>query len=180
VQDVNDLKAMHEHDFDDIEVKVDNGVLRVVGVKNVADRVKGLGGAFAYCELGAPLELQGLLSGTGLPERDALAEYLLYIAGIERGDLKRLAVPTEVEEHYLGSVEGLHVWLMYRADRKYLSSTDSALTLEVAKAIHRCMLGGKHRVYSPAKYVGTKTLREEGVEIEHVPLPLAIFRGSTG
>jgi len=179
-QDVKAVKAMQESEFDDIEVKVEDGILRLSGIRHVAERTEGLGGNFTYCELGEPIELQRLLSGVGLPKREALVEYLLYLAGIDPIKLEHSIVPAGLSEYYVGSIDSLHIWLMYQPDLKYLSSTDAALTLETARAMHATDKGGQHRVYSPAKYVGTKALWKEGIVIDHVPLPLALFRGHTG
>ncbi len=178
-QEALDAKALHEADYDSIETKVDNGVLKVIGVRNVEEQAPGLGGAFTYCELGRPIELDKLLSGGALPERADVADYIIYLAGLDKNKLEHRAMPDDVKDHYLGTADGMHIWLLYRPDRKYLSSADSALTLENARAIHASDKQGRHRVYSPAKYVGTKILRQENIEIEHVPLPLALFRGHT-
>jgi adenine-specific DNA-methyltransferase len=179
-QDALAAKAMHEANFDSIEIKAEDGWLRVIGVRDVKGHNDGLGGEFTFCELGAPVVLEQLLSGEGLPGRQPLADYLAYLDGIDLSSIVQHTVPDAVKEYYVGSVGELNMWLMYLPDRKYLTSTKAALTLEVAREIRDSNLGGTHRVYSPAKYVGAKALRSEGIEIEHVPLPLALFRGHTG
>lgn len=178
-QEALDVKAMHEADYDTIETKVDDGVLKVIGVRNVKEQAPGLGGTFTYCELGRPIELDKLLSGGTLPERKDVADYVIYLAGLDKNKLEHRNMPDDIKDLYLGTVDGMHLWLLYRPDRKYLSSADSALTLDVARAIQAADPKGRHRVYSPAKYVSTKALRSEKLEIEHVPLPLALFRGHT-
>ncbi|MBX3095723.1 MAG: site-specific DNA-methyltransferase [Fimbriimonadaceae bacterium] len=178
-QEALDAKAVHEADYDEIEVTVKDGVLKVIGVRNVKDHAPGLGGTFTYCELGDAVELEKLLSGGALPARNAVADYLIYLSGLDQNKLEQRAMPEDVRDFYLGTADGMHIWLLYRPDRKYLSSTDSALTLQTARAIHASDKQGRHRVFSPAKYVGTKQLRDEKIEIEHVPLPLALFRGHT-
>ncbi|MCC6687022.1 MAG: site-specific DNA-methyltransferase, partial [Fimbriimonadaceae bacterium] len=178
-QEALDAKALHEGDYDSIETKVEDGVLKVIGVRNVKEQALGLGGSFTYCELGRPIELDKLLSGGALPDREAVADYIIYLAGLDKNKLEHRKMPDDVKDTYLGTADGMHIWLLYRPDKKYLSSADSALTLEVARAINASDKQGRHRVYSPAKYVGTKRLRDEKIEIEHVPLPLALFRGHT-
>ena len=66
--------------FDAIEAKVDDGVLRVEGVRRVSERAPGLGGGFTYCTLGEPIELAKLLSGKHLPETGALGAWLFHTA----------------------------------------------------------------------------------------------------
>ena len=56
-------------------------VRRVInGVLNARDASlrEGLGGSFTYCTLGAPLEIEGMLTGEALPSYETLAAYLLY------------------------------------------------------------------------------------------------------
>ena len=58
-------------------------VRRVInGVPNARDKSlqEGLGGSFTYCELGAPIEMEAMLTGEALPSYSALAAYLLYTA----------------------------------------------------------------------------------------------------
>ena len=58
--------------FGKIEVKLDDGVLRVEGVRQISERAPGLGGEFTYCTLGDAVELEKLLSGESLPAFEAL------------------------------------------------------------------------------------------------------------
>jgi adenine-specific DNA-methyltransferase len=58
--------------FHAIEAKVDDGVLRVEGVRRVSEHAPGLGGSFTCCTLGEPLSLEKMLSGEHLPTWQAL------------------------------------------------------------------------------------------------------------
>ena len=67
-------------------------VRRVInGVPDARDESlrEGLGGSFTYCELGPPIELEGMLTGDALPSYSALAAYLLHTAsGISAGQVE--------------------------------------------------------------------------------------------
>ena len=58
-------------------------VRRVInGVENAKDKTlrDGIGGSFAYCTLGEPTEIEGMLTGEALPSYSALAAHLLFTA----------------------------------------------------------------------------------------------------
>ena len=64
-------------------------VRRVInGVPGARDKSlrEGLGGSFTYCTLGDPIDVEGMLTGKGLPEYAELAAYLLHTtAGLSAG-----------------------------------------------------------------------------------------------
>ena len=162
--------------FDSIEVKVDDGVLRVEGVRKVSEMAPGLGGSFTYCTLGEPLSLEKMLSGEHLPPWLALGEWLFHTA--TGGTLPPL--PAGAPEWYLGRAQDRHVWLLYRPDLAWLKSPDAALTLSLAarlaawgaQADSAARVG--HLVFAPAKYLSNRQLRELGVEF--AALPFALYR----
>jgi adenine-specific DNA-methyltransferase len=165
--------------FDKIEVKVDDGVLRVEGVRRISEMAPGLGGSFTYCTLGEAVELEKLLSGERLPDFDALGAWLFYTA--TGGTLP--ARPKDAPEHYLGEALDKHVWLIYQPQLNFLKSPEAALVLSRAQAMqawglaHDKALGRApkgHLVFAPAKYLSNKQLKECGVD--YAPLPFALYR----
>ena len=164
--------------FDKLNVKVEDGVLRVEGEKRISERVDGLGGSFTYCTLGEPLEVQKLLSGEHLPDFDALGAWLFHTA--TGGALPKR--PKSAPAFYLGEALDKHVWLQYKPDLAFLKSPDSALTLTRAKEIAawgrshpNARQGAKgHLVFAPAKYMSHKQLLEYGIEFAQ--LPFALYR----
>ena len=64
-------------------------VRRVInGVPKARDKSlrDGLDGSFTYCTLGAPIEIEGMLTGDALPSYSVLAAYLLHTSsGISAG-----------------------------------------------------------------------------------------------
>jgi adenine-specific DNA-methyltransferase len=167
--------------FDKIEVKIDDGVLRAEGVRRVSEMAPGLGGSFTYCTLGEPVELEKLLSGEHLPEREALGAWLFYTA--TGSNLQ--ALPANMPEHYLGEAADKHVWLIYQPELRFLKSPDAALVLSLAQSMQawglehdkaRGTAPKGHLVFAPAKYLSNKQLRDCG--IDYAPLPFALYRES--
>jgi adenine-specific DNA-methyltransferase len=168
--------------FDKIETKIDDGVLRVEGVRRVSRMADGLGGEFTYCTLGEPVELEKLLSGETLPAGEALGAWLFYTA--TGGNLP--APPKGAPLWYLGEAEDRHVWLIYRPELAFLKSPEAALTLSVAKAMQAWGLEydakrnatrgapKAHLVFAPAKYLSNRQLKDHG--IDYAPLPFALYR----
>jgi adenine-specific DNA-methyltransferase len=165
--------------FDKIEVKVDDGVLRVEGVRRVSELAPGLGGSFTYCTLGEPVELDKLLSGEYLPPREALGAWLFYTA--TGATLAR--APKSAPPHYLGETLDKHVWLIYEPQLAFLKSPAAALTLSQAEALaawgrehdkKRGQATKGHLVFAPAKYLSNRQLKDHGVDF--APLPFALYR----
>lgn len=177
--DLADQGSTVEKRFDSIEAKVDDGMLRVEGLRRVSKRAPGLGGSFTYCTLGEPLNLERMLSGERLPTVQALGEWLFHTA--TGGTLP--ALPADAPPWYLGLAQDRHVWLVYRPELAFLKSPEAALTLTLAQRIAQwgrdtaCAAGTAplpHLVFAPAKYLSNQQLRQHGVD--YAPLPFALYR----
>ncbi|NTV09686.1 MAG: site-specific DNA-methyltransferase [Zoogloea sp.] len=166
--------------FDKIEARIDDGVLRVEGVRRVSEMAPGLGGEFTFCSLGEAVDLDKLLSGERLPAFDALGAWLFYTA--TGGTLP--PAPKDAPAWYLGEAKDRHVWLIYRPELGFLKSPEAALTLSVAQGLHRWGLDFDakrgapkgHLVFAPAKYLSNRQLKDHG--IDYAPLPFALYRES--
>ncbi|HOM11789.1 MAG TPA: site-specific DNA-methyltransferase [Rubrivivax sp.] len=167
------------HRFDAIEAKVDDGVLRVEGVRRVSQHAPGLGGSFTFCTLGEALDLERMLSGERLPAAEALGAWLFHTA--TGGTLR--SAPKDAPPWFLGQTDDRHVWLVYRPELAFLKSTESALTLSRARefaawgAAHDEAAGRPrrgHLVFASAKYLSHKQLKEHGIDF--APLPFALYR----
>ncbi|WP_291066582.1 hypothetical protein, partial [Hydrogenophaga sp.] len=167
--------------FDKIETKIDDGVLRVEGVRRISEMAPGLGGSFTYCTLGEAVDLDKLLSGERLPAFDALGAWLFYTA--TGGALP--PTPKQAPAWYLGEAKDSHVWLVYQPELNFLKSPEAALTLSLAKHIQtwgrehdaaRERKPLRHLVFAPAKYLSNRQLQEHGVD--YAPLPFALYRES--
>lgn len=165
-------KSLFASEFDKIKKEIKDGELIVTGEKSVQERAEGLGGSFTYCTLGDPIELDKVLSGESLPPYASLGAALYHMA------TNRPLDPSQMREDdsYLGSVEGQHVWLIYKPDLDWLKSPEAALTLAKAKAIAETDPESRHLVIASARFVSQKMLAEQNIPVEFVPLPFALYR----
>ena len=132
----------------------------------------GLGGSFTYCTLGDPVELDHILTGEDLPSFDALAGVLFHMATSQPLDPARM----DEARAYVGEAGGTHVWLIYRPDLDWLKSPEAALTLSFARKVADARPDARHLVFAPARNVSQRLLDAEGVPVEFVPLPFALYR----
>jgi adenine-specific DNA-methyltransferase len=149
---VESIKHLEGHRFDKIKAEVKGGELIVTGEREVTQRTEGLGGEFTYCTLGAPLEMDKLLTGEDLPSFEQLGALLFHMATNE-------ARPIEADHEevagcgYLGESSARHVWLIYRPDLAFLKSRDAALTLSRAQTLAAAKPDKAHLVFAPARFV---------------------------
>jgi adenine-specific DNA-methyltransferase len=173
VHKVDGIENLEGGAFDKITKTIRDNELIVTGEKTVSERAEGLGGAFTYCTLGAPVEMDKILTGDTLPGFAGLGAALFHMA------TNRAFDPAAADEAtgYLGQTEGQHVWLIYRPDLDWLKSPEAALTLARAQQIAASKADGKkHLVFAPARYVSQKLLAEQNIPVEFVPLPFALYR----
>ena len=171
-ESVQAIEYLYSHEYDRIGKRIENGELIVTGETSVAERTEGLGGAFTYCTLGEPVELDRLLTGETLPSFEGIGAALFHMATNRSVDSETV----REEDYYLGEANGEHVWLIYRPDLDWLKSPDAALTLSVARAFASRDPEKHHLVFAPARYVSQKMLAEQGIPVEFVPLPFALYR----
>lgn len=145
-------------------------VRRVIkGVPNARDEnlKNGLGGTFSYFELGKPIELENILSGSNLPTYKELARYVFYTGTGEEFDESKI----DEERGFIGESKDYEVYLFYRPDLEYLKNT--SLTLDRAKTLGKS--NGKRRlVFAPAKYLDQDHLDE--LRIDFAQLPFEIYK----
>lgn len=176
-QEAETTKRLYDADYDDIDIKVQDGKLTVVGIRKVQESAPGIGGSFTYCTLGDPIDLGDILSGKSLPPREALGQWLLHTAvGKVESDGKAPTEMGELEPWYLATQADTHIWLLYKPDVKFLQSAEAALTLDLARKLKAVAPGKKHLVFGPAKYVSTKLLRDEKLPVEFASIPFSLFR----
>lgn len=178
LQHVASVENLESHRFDDIEKKVKDGVLLVEGVKNITERVDGLGGNFTYCTLGDPIDMDRMLTGEQLPSFEQLGALLFHTATNEAINPAQISV--QDGHGYLGESLRFHVWLIYKPELDFLTSRDAALTLAKAKALVEAKPGKRHLVFAPAKFVSQKLLDEAQIQVEFAPLPWALYRTERG
>ena len=172
LNDIQGLETIYGPSWDRIDKKIKDGVLTVTAERTVTERTEGLGGAFTYCTLGEPLDLDRLLTGETLPSYETIGAWLFHTATREPFD------PSAMNEAdgYLGQSAAYHVWLIYRPDLDFLKSRDAALTLTKAEAIAQSRTDKRHLVFAPAKFISQKLLNQKNLPVDFAPLPTALFR----
>ncbi len=141
-------------------------VRRVInGVPDARDKSlrAGFGGSFTYCTLGAPIELEGMLTGDALPAYPALAAYLLHTAsGISAGQ----AELTPRNDDGLFYTDGkIDYYLLYEPDVDWLCSNEGILNEARARRISAASRGSGRKavVFGPGKYIGQRDLTPMGI-----------------
>lgn len=171
---VEAIQNLYGHEYDKITKVIKDDTLVVVGEKDVQEKVEGLGGAFTYCTLGEPIDLNGLLSGENLPAFEQIGGWLYNTATNEAFN----PANANSSEFYLGESSGYNVWLYYKPELDFLKSRDAALTLQRAEEISAKKpfdkTGKRNLVFAPAKFAPNKALHTLGVE--YAPLPFALFK----
>ena len=145
-------------------------VRRVIkGVPGARDKAlqEGLGGSFAYCTLGAPIDPEKMLTGEELPAWSALAAYLLHTAA----GLSAAGELTPQDGDGLFYATDTAAWhLLYEPAVDWLRSPAAVLTEEQAK---RIAAGGKAAyVFAADKYIGQRALTDLNITFCQLPYEL--------
>ncbi len=130
---------------------------------------EGLGGSFAYCELGEPIEIDRLLSGQSLPSFSDLARYLLHTAKGFSTESSNLAPQDEDGRFY--TRDSTDFYLLYQPDLDYLRSNAAVLNEERALRIQqRNQTQGREAiVFAAAKYISQQQLAQMGITFCQLP-----------
>ena len=145
-------------------------VRRVInGVPGARDKTlqAGLGGSFAYCTLGAPIDPEKMLTGEALPSWSALAAYLLHTAA-------GLSVAEELQpqdgDGRFYETETAAWYLFYQPEINWLRSAAAVLTEEQALRIHSS--GKAAYVFAADKYIGQRMLTDLNITFCQLPYEL--------
>lgn len=190
LEQVQRIETLDGPQYDRIKSTVKDGALIVTGEREVAETTPGLGGDFTYCTLGAPVEMDALLTGKALPSVEAMAGLLWHTATARPFDASAMAEASEIgaDVWRLGALSGRTYWLFYRPDLDWLKSGEAALSLTRARAIAATngggaggdgAEGGDHLVFAPAKFVSRELLAREKLAVDYAPLPFALYRVET-
>ena len=137
------------------------------GVSNARDAAlrAGLGGSFTYCTLGAPIDVETMLTGEHLPEYAALAAYLLHTAtGISAG-AGELA-PQNDDGLFYGD-DRADYYLLYRPDLQWLRSNAAIFNAHQAQRIYAA--GRPAIVFAADKYIGQRFLTDRRITFCQIP-----------
>lgn len=196
---IEGIKTLEGANYDKIETKITDGVLTIVGQKEVKKKMPGLGGSFTYVELGEAMDLSRLLSETPgtLPGFASLARYLFFTAtghtlleasekqaAKGKGKAKTAIVETAPAEGpvLIGETVVWRIYLHYRPDESWLRSPAAAFTRTHAETIAaESKASGKQvLVFAAAKYISHRGLKElfetTKVRVDFAQLPYALHR----
>lgn len=171
-EQVEKIENLHGHEYDKVKKTVKDGELIVTGEKKVDERAKGLGGEFTYCTLGAPIEMDKILTGETLPPFVDLATVLFHTATNLPGDPAKV----DADTFFMGEANGQMLWLVYKPELEWLKTPDAALSLSFARKIAEEHPQARHLVFAPANHTNPKMLAKEGLRVEFAPLPYALYR----
>ena len=161
--------------FDKIISNINNGELIVTGENKNCEMVEGLGSGFNYYSLGAPIELDKLLTGKSLPKYVTIGEWLFHTATGET--LNRKNINPDI--WYLGESTALNVWLIYKSDVEFLKSREAALTVSGAEKMIKYSNNNKrHLIFAPVSFAPRKMLLS--LNIEFAQLPFNLYKFVTG
>jgi adenine-specific DNA-methyltransferase len=166
------VKQLEGNSYDEVLIKVEDGALVVVGENQVKERAPGLGGYFAFYDLGAAMTLDALLNH-GLPSYEALAKYVFFTA---TGHTLSALPPKKLRsEGFIGETNHDRVHLLYEPDAKWLASDSAALTEAQAERIAATNADDKRvLVFAAAKFLSQRELYRH--KIDFCQLPYAIHR----
>ena len=170
-EQVESIERTEGTNYDRVSKQIKDGVLTVTGERDVKEKAPGLGGSFAYCELGEPIDVVSLLTGKGLPSFDALARYVFYTATGQSLEKVAKASPSG----FIGETDLFRVHLFYQPQKEWLRSNDAALNAARVEAIKKANPDRKRTiVFAVAKFMSQKELAKD--RIEFCQLPYAIHR----
>ena len=147
-------------------------VRRVIkGVPKARDKSlqEGLGGGFTYCTMGAPIEVERMLTGEELPSYSGLAAYLLHTAsGISAGPA---SLERQNDDGLFYTNGATDYYLLYEPGLDWLSSNAGILNQERARRISAAgrESGRKAIVFGPGKYIGQRDLTPMGITFCQLP-----------
>ncbi|MFN0313951.1 MAG: DNA methyltransferase [Burkholderiales bacterium] len=176
IQSIENLERVN---YDKIEKKIIDGVLTVVGQRQVKQKMPGLGGSFTYVELGEAMDLERLLAETPgtLPSFPALARYLFFTAtGHTLPAASSPGAQPSDAPVLIGETAVWRIYLHYRPDEAWLRSPAAAFTRTQAEAIAAASkpAGKQALVFAAAKFINHRSLRE--LRVDFAQLPYALHR----
>ena len=126
---------------------------------------------FTYCSLGAEISRENLIKAKNLPSYDVLARYVFHTATGETLDTL-----TENKDFYVGKTKNnLAVFMVYKPDKSFLMSNDSALNLDREKAVQNMIKlrnFKKAYVFAMACFVPPEELSQKKIMFCQIPFAI--------
>ena len=132
---------------------------------------KGLGGSFTYCTLGKEINEENLLREKKFPSYEVLAKYVFYTATGQSIDKIR-----ENEDYFISKIDNnIAFFMIYKPNKKFLRSNDSALNLDRKEKIEKLMKQkkcAKAIVFAPVCFYPIKELSQSGIRFCQLPFDI--------
>lgn len=174
LEKVERVEQLKGSEFDRIKKQIKDGVLTVIGERNIEEKVPGLGGSFTFCALGEPINIESLLIGKDMPSYEALARYVFYTATGQ--SLEK--IPQTNKTGFIAETDLFRVHLLYSPDKIWLRSNDAALNAERMEALTKENKKGKRAlVFAVAKFMSQKELTKRRIEFCQLPYAVHRIRG---
>lgn len=170
LEKIASIEQLEGASYDRVKKEIKNGILTVTGERDVKEEVPGLGGSFTYCNLGAPIEIDSLLTGENLPTFEALARYVFYTATGQ--SLTTVAKPRA--DGFIGETSLFRLHLFYKPDKEWLRSNEAALDAPKVEAVATHQGDKRSIVFAVAKFMSQKELSKK--RIDFCQLPYAVHR----
>jgi DNA modification methylase len=165
---VETAKAEAEGKFNEIRVSCVDGVVRVVGIRQVSAKAMGLGGSFTYARLGPPLLGEHKTWGEKPPAFGDLAQYIFFTETSRQLDAQAVNEATG----RLGEHAGTSYYLLYTPDPKQSRALDRNTMGVLAKDKAR-----RKVVYCEKLWLHREELaaaREQGNDVRPMLLPFQV------
>ncbi len=142
----------NENKYDKIDKEFKDNTLKIIGIKNIAERKEGIGGGFRYCELGEPIKDE---NGALNPEvsAEALAKHLFF---------SEYGVPLESKSTlpFIGSFGGSGLYL-------YFDTLERKKLAQILKDPYSSRV-----VYASSCTIDPQKLKDAGITFRQLPFEI--------
>lgn len=169
LEESDELKQEKSLDFDSIERELENGILRLTGVRPAGEVIPGLGGGFRFCRLGVPLfdEFGDIALEVTFPD---LAAHIFFA---ETG----VPIPRRAQSELLGVYNGRAVYLLFDESHPQTprEAAGNVLTPDRLAQLPNPTdnFEGTRVVYAEGCTVSADRLKAAGVVFKQIPYQVA-------
>lgn len=139
------------------------------GIKNSSIDIlkKGYQKKFIFCDLGKEINLENILSSKNIPTYDDFAKYIFFNTTGE--SLEKI----NNKDYYVGESSFCEIYLIYKQDKDYLLSNESALDEKKLNQILKKSKSKKEKIiFASSKFLSQKELFKFGVTFCQIPFDI--------
>jgi len=160
------LKTDSAKKFDEIKTECDQGMVRVIGKKEIKGKTEGLGGSFTYARVGKPLFGEYRDWGNQPPAYEELAKYIFYTETSRDFDRKVM----NEKNGKIGEHHGTSYYLLYTPD----GQQDRRLDMEWLKGLDKMEKNKNLVVYCEKIWVHRDDLAKFEQETKRTVRPMIV------